>query len=250
MKITSRSLTVTLLLGSALVQTPAPAQSLDAAGRELRPMVYQDIRNKAYCEIFLVRPPTATGELFADVYGTTRYNDCPKDKLAAIDLPALAKSMGAVRAIANERRYWMPDEYRFQRAGEKRDLAGLDMDWIALFRVPPTMAAGSTLRVQPFVGTHIARDTEKLYRKGKTVLEVISPDGRNWIMQSGIDVPITLAHLGELPDKLALPEGWSFRVRTLNKDLLMRAVDGKAEVLQDTMKNVFDACNPGVCVEQ
>ena len=42
-----------------------------------------------------------------------------------------------------------------------------------------------------------------------------------------------------------LPEGWSFRVETLEKDLVVRPTEGAATVMQDEFENTFDYLGDG-----
>ena len=60
------------------------------------------------------------------------------------------------------------------------------------------------------------------YSKGKPVYELVGPDGAVYVMQAGSQVEdpgMTLGSLAKLGDRLKLAPGWTYRVRTLDKDL-------------------------------
>ena len=44
----------------------------------------------------------------------------------------------------------------------------------------------------------------------------------------------------DLGSKLELPPGWKFRVKVLNEDLTIRAVNGIAHIVQDDLENTYD----------
>ena len=241
------------LAGSALMllgSGATTAQTLTdgaAVKREFHVAKYENTRGKAYCEIFLVRKPTNPAEIDADVYNSTPFNDCPKDKVAALDLDAIKNESGAAKVIFNPRRMWMADSYTFFQAAEKKSFGGIDMEWLAVLRVPPQLSTGA--RTTPYQPATIARDSEKRYLKGKPVLELISPDGVNWIMQSTLDRALPLATFADLTEQLKLAQGWSFRIRTLQRDLVMRS-KGLADIVQDPMLNVYEGCTRDVCREE
>ena len=59
---------------------------------------------------------------------------------------------------------------------------------------------------------------------GTEVYELVSPEGTVFVMQSAslmVDPHNTVDKLPTLGDRLSLPEGWRFMVRTLEEDLVM-----------------------------
>ena len=51
--------------------------------------------------------------------------------------------------------------------------------------------------------------------------------------------------LKDLGNRLKLPPGWKFRVKVLDQDLTIRAVDGIAHILQDDLQDTYDLCTGG-----
>jgi hypothetical protein len=63
-------------------------------------------------------------------------------------------------------------------------------------------------------------------RRRNEVYELLSPDGVVFVMQSAslrVDRHNTVDKLPTLGDRLSLPKGWQFRVRTLGEELVMSA---------------------------
>ena len=82
------------------------------------------------------------------------------------------------------------------------------------------------------------------YSKGKPVYELVGPDGAVYVMQAGSQVEdpgMTLGSLAKLGDRLKLAPGWRYRVRTLDKDLVLDL--GKAPVvhaISDDLRNIYN----------
>ena len=69
----------------------------------------------------------------------------------------------------------------------------------------------------------------------------MAPDATAYAMISSsqiVDPELTLEQLPGLGSRLELPEGWSFRARTLAADLVAVA-GGEAVVLQDELQNTY-----------
>ena len=51
--------------------------------------------------------------------------------------------------------------------------------------------------------------------------------------------------LPRLGERLHLPEGWAFRARTLDRDLVLDTV-GLAHIVPDELENMYQGCTPDV----
>ena len=88
----------------------------------------------------------------------------------------------------------------------------------------------------------IKRDTEWIFTAGRPVYEMLTPDGRTYVMQAYshiVDDGLTLDSLPALGDRLHLPPGWRYRTRTPDRNLALRTVTGEAHVLQDELQNTY-----------
>ncbi len=60
-----------------------------------------------------------------------------------------------------------------------------------------------------------------VYSKGKSVYELVDPDGNVYVMQAH-DEQFPVESLAKLGEKMKeLPKGWQFRTRTLTEDLVL-----------------------------
>jgi hypothetical protein len=97
----------------------------------------------------------------------------------------------------------------------------------------------------PYVETVSRRTTAWFFEAGSEVYELVSPEGVVFVMQSAslrVDPGNTVDKLATLGERLALPEGWTYRARTLEKELVMRATyedDPPNTVVLDELENNY-----------
>lgn len=233
----------------AVAATSAAAQSIQlkpgaAPGRVIH---RSDIRNDAYCEIapVLGKPPND----IAQVYNTTAPGDeCPGDKMAAIDPQALAGEIGAETVYLNPtpqsaRRYWVIDEISEFSVGETVDFHGVKATWVA--STPSELLKG--VIAAPYTPGEIRGEAMYLYSKGDKVFLMRAPDAKVWILQSyatEVDNDLSFDRLSGLDSALKLPDGYRFEVVTLRQDLTIdtRKAGGVAHVIRDELHNVYAGC--------
>jgi hypothetical protein len=93
----------------------------------------------------------------------------------------------------------------------------------------PDLDAFSANKQPPYTEMTIQRTTEWFFDAGQQVFQLVSPDGKVYIMQSAsqhIDPDNTVDRLTTLGERLSLPEGWEYRTPTLEEDLVVRAEAG------------------------
>ena len=74
----------------------------------------------------------------------------------------------------------------------------------------------------------------------------MNPDGLAYVMQAycvGVDPTLTQESLPALGERLALPEGWSYRTRILTDELVVDTTATIATVLQDELENTYTLPN-------
>lgn len=196
-----------------------------------------DHRNTRYGEVIAVF--ARDGKFEAEVYGTQLLNDCPAELWDALDADAIAEEMGAVAVKLNGPRYWTLDGL-----GQKvavvdpifRDFNGITMRRIA------TVDLGGNPSTQPYVERYVNRGAVFFFDAGSPVYELVNPDGVAYVMQAycvGVDPTLTEADLASLGDRLALPDGWSYRTRILDEELVVDTTATIATVLQDELENSY-----------
>jgi hypothetical protein len=196
-----------------------------------------DMRGVRYGEVLAVFLRD-TG-LEAEVYGTQMLNDCPQELWQTLDAEAIAKDMGAVFAKLNGPRYWLLDGLGSKVAVVDpvfRDFNGIQMRRIATIPLGADFAAGA------YVVRNVNRGAVFFWDAGKLVYELVDPDGRPFVMQArcvGVDFGMTEESLATLGERLALPEGWSYRTRVLDAELVIDTTATLATVVQDEFENTY-----------
>jgi len=177
--------------------------------------------------------------LEAEVYGTQMLNDCPQDLWETLNADAIAKDMGAVFAKLNGPRYWQLDGLGSKVAVVDpvfKNFNGIQMRRIATIPMGADFAAG------PYVLRNVNRGAVFFFDAGKAVYELVDPDGRALVMQArciGVDPNMTEESLANLGERLALPEGWSYRTRVLESELVVDTSATLATVVQDEFENTY-----------
>lgn len=177
--------------------------------------------------------------LHAEVYGTQMLNDCPQELWARLDAKALAQEFGAVFVKLNGPRKWVLDGLGTKVAPVEpvlREIGGI------MFRRIATLALGDKLGGGPYTENKVNRGAVFYWDAGKSVYELVGPDGKVYVMQAlcmGVDATMTEDSLLTLGDRLALPEGWSYRTRVLTEELVVDTTASIATVLQDEFENSY-----------
>jgi hypothetical protein len=196
-----------------------------------------DMRGVRYGEVLAVFSRDDGFE--AEVYGTQMLNDCPQELWETLDAATIAEEMGAVMVKLNGPRYWMLDGLGTKVAVVEpvlRDFNGLTMRRIA------TVALGDAPASVPYVERHVNRGAVFFFDAGRPVHELVDPDGVAYVMQAycvGVDPTLTDADLDALGARLALPDGWSYRTRILDEELVVDTTATVATVLQDELENTY-----------
>lgn len=177
--------------------------------------------------------------LEAEVYGTQMLNDCPQELWETLDADAISKDMGAVFVKLNGPRYWLLDGLGSKVAVVDpvfKDFNGIQMRRIATIPLGADFAAGA------YVVRNVNRGAVFFFDAGKTVYELVDPDGRAFVMQArcvGVDSGMTEESLATLGERLALPEGWLYRSRVLDSELVIDTSATLATVVQDEFENTY-----------
>ncbi|HEX2850675.1 MAG TPA: hypothetical protein VHN98_08990 [Acidimicrobiales bacterium] len=208
-----------------------------AESNDLPARLISDMRGVRYGEVLAVH--LRDGGLEAEVYGTQMLNDCPQELWERLDPTAIAAELGAAMVKLNGPRYWTLDGFGQKVAVVEpvmREFGGILMRRIA------TVALGPLPQLAPYTERHVNRGAVFFFDAGKPVYELVSPDGRAYVMQAycvGVDPTLTEAACAELGTRLALPAGWTFRTRVLDEQLVVDTTATVATVLQDELENTY-----------
>lgn len=203
--------------------------SLSAAERD-------HLRNTRYCEILLVKRHLTSAT--AAVYNTVGLNDCPSAQWTALSPDVLKRDNNASAVVLNGPRYFVMDRNLLESSiGPVHDFNGLQARLVA--QVDLTSASAQR---KPYTETTVERETQYVYESGKRIYELVSDQGKTYIMQSyslEVDPHLNEAALATLAARLSLPQGWRYVVRTLDRDLAVATNGSKVHVLQDDLKNTY-----------
>ena len=222
-------------------------------GANARVQRTENLRGIRYGEVFLITGNPLTHNLEASVYNTTGLNNqddprdtCPTALWARVDAEAVKKQYNVLGVFKNGPRVWTID-WGGLPVGTERDFNGLKTRWVATLKLPKDVdlnKKGSTA----YHSTTVARKSQMGFDKGKPIFILDDPEGNPWVMHAYsliVDPNLKYDSLKDLGSRLKLPPGWKFRVKILDQDLTIRAVDGIAHILQDDLQNTYDLCSGG-----
>jgi hypothetical protein len=196
-----------------------------------------DMRGVRYGEVLTIHQRD-TG-LQAEVWGTQMLHDCPQSWWQTLDPTAIAAEMDAAFVKLNGPRHWTLDGFGTKVAIVEptiREFNGMPMRRIA------TVELGDLPASVPYTERHVNRGAVFFFDAGKPVHELVAPDGTAYVMQAyclGVDPTLTADALPTLGDRLALPEGWTYRTRVLDEELVVDTTTTTAVVLQDEFENSY-----------
>ena len=177
--------------------------------------------------------------LHAEVYGTQMLNDCPQELWEKLDADVIAKEMGAVFVKLNGPRQWVLDGLGTKVAPVEpvlREFGGI------MFRRIATLHLGDKLNAGAYTDKRVNRGAVFYWDAGKPVFELVNPAGEAYVMQAlcvGVDATMSQESLPTLGERLAVPAGWSYRIRVLTEELVVDTTSTIATVLQDEFENSY-----------
>jgi hypothetical protein len=195
------------------------------------------LRGLRYAEVLLAREEA--GRFHAEIWNSMGLDDCPQDAWDALSATRIAAEDGALLALLNGPRYWLMDVIENVPNPDRtiRRFGDIEMSHVA------TLDLGTELPdPDPYTERTVLRDTVWEWSAGRTVHELIDTDGRVFVMQAycvGVDPTQNEDNLAGLAERLDLPVGWTFRTRTLDETLRLRAPDGVATIVQDELQNTY-----------
>jgi hypothetical protein len=206
-----------------------------------------------YIEIFLAGRKAETGDIVAACYnpmfgdwGIPASKDtAPQALVEGIDFDELKTEYNLLGASLNGPKIWTPDWAEFE-VGKVRDFNGIKAPWVGQLDMKE---AGAVSDVAPYEPMTIARESRLGWPAGTRVMLLDDAAGNTWIMKG---FQLGLEPRFEYDDFVAngaryfenLPAGWSFRVVTLEQELIETPENGVATIMADEFFNVYDKTGP------
>lgn len=226
---------ILLLTLFPLVRGNTKEQFMSISQSEISNPEPRQVRGIPYNEILIVY--RYFDQIKAGVYNDIGETYISEQDFAAIDTDEIKKEFGAVAVMKNGPRFWVMDEITGYYNGTERTIAGYQMNQPGILNLS---IADFTNR-SAYSIHQVNRKTTYTYKKGEKVYELVSDTGEVYTMQSAsreIDSNLTMADLDTLGSRLQLPDGWEYRVRTLEEDITYQ-IDGTAYVIQDEFQNSY-----------
>ncbi|MFO7533097.1 MAG: hypothetical protein R6W93_11600 [Candidatus Limnocylindrales bacterium] len=143
----------------------------------------------------------------------------------ALDPEKLRQEYGGDAVRFNGPRRFLGDRFTAVAFdGGKRSMLGPIPMYLYGTFVVPDLDAFISGKQAPYRETVSRRTTTWFFDAGSEVYELVSPEGTVFVMQSAsqmVDPHNSVDQLPTLGDRLSLPEGWQFRARTLEEELVM-----------------------------
>ena len=203
---TTSSLVLSVILFFAACFTPLAA----LADQDIESVTITDIRGMRYCEFLLIYEDRVV------IYNTSASaGGCPASIWDSLNVDELAKAHGAVKAQLNGPKFWAADE-QILGVGEARDFGGIEARYAATL---PLEAVGSGEGSDPYAPFITRKDQKLIYKKGQPVYELVDKDGKVFVLNA-YGSKVKDGDPANLANQLSPPEGWTFRVRVLEDDLI------------------------------
>lgn len=209
--------------------------SLLLVGESYAAKVIDSYRYARYCEVIVGKG------LRASVYTSFTLNDCPQNKWRNIDIKTIKSQNKASFVYLNGPRHFIIDKYVFKRSvpmGDEKYFAGIKMRKVADVKIG---LSDIVKGFRPYIEHKVYRDTVWIYKSGRPVYELISPQNKVYVMQSYSD-ELKVQNdksLAQLAKDLHLPRGWRFKTGVLKKDAELATENKMAIVTQDSLKNTY-----------
>ena len=202
----------------------------------------RDLRGKPHAEVVIIKRDSEGLGAVGICYNTLSLPDHLSDEqFRALDPDALKAEFDGDGIWMNGPRRAQMDEARAEvfDGGRVTSVGGIPMQLVAEVRIPDVrMFAGKRPAYAP---TEVVRTTTWVFHAGQPVHELVAPDGSVYAMQSAslIKDPNLAEQLPNLGERLQMPDGWTYRVRTPDQDLVVQARDGVAHVVLDEFENNY-----------
>jgi hypothetical protein len=234
---------------------------LESAGPEVlndgngaKVMRFENQHRTRYIELFFAVRDPKTGALVAPCYNTmytskeipASKDTAPQALVENLDLKKMAQEYGVAKVILNGPKLWMPDWVELP-VGKERNFSGMTAGWVAQLNMPET----GDVEAPAYEVMEIARASTFAWTKGTKVAVLDDADGNTWILkgfQLGLNPQQTYEeYLAKgAANYKNFPAGWTFRVKTLEKDLIEIPDDGMATIMQDELFHVWDKTGEGM----
>jgi hypothetical protein len=200
------------------------------------------LRGKPHFEVVIIKRDASGPGAVGVCYNTLGLPDpVPDQQFRDLRADALKAEFGGDGIWLNGPRRAQMDEADAEvfDGGRVTSVGGIPMQLVANVRIPDVRAFAGTRPA--YSDTEVERSTTWVFHALQPVHELVSPDGRVYAMQSAslLKDPGLAEQLPHLGQRLRVPDGWTYRVREPERDLVVQARDGLAHVVLDEFENNY-----------
>ncbi len=197
-------------LSTVLVIAVSFIPSVTLADQQTEQLTITDMRGMRYCEFLLIY------EDRVDVFNTTgSAGGCPATIWDTMDTDELAQTHGASKVQLNGPKFWAVDG-QVLALGKTKNFGGIEARYAATL---PLAAVGAGEGSDPYAPFTTKKEQKLVYHKGQPVYELVDSDGNVYVLNA-YGAKVKDGDPANLADQLSPAEGWAFRVRMLDKDLI------------------------------
>lgn len=240
--------------GSSAQEKPSAEPKVLSDGVGAKVMRFENMHQVRFIELFFGTRDSKTGKLVAPCYNTmystkampASKDTSPQELVKGLDLEKIAKEYGVAKVMLNGPKIWMPGWVEVA-VGKEREFNGMTFGWCAQLNLPES----GNIEGGAYEPMQIARTSKWAWTKGTKVALLDEPDGSTWILkgfQLGLNPQQTWEEYlakGAVNYK-TLPEGWKFRVTTLEQDVIEIPDNNLATIMSDELFHVWDKTGPGM----
>jgi hypothetical protein len=207
------------------------------------PVHLDGLQGKPHGEVVIIKRDAEGMGAIGVCYNTLSLPDHMSDEaFHALDAEALKAEFGGDGVWLNGPRRAQMDEATADvfDDGEITLLGSIPMQVVGYVHIPDVRVFAGQRPV--YAETSVERTTVWVFKAGRKVHELVAPSGHVYVMQSAslINDPDMSEHAAaDLGDRLQIPEGWTYRWRMLDEDLVVRAEDGMAHIVLDEYENNY-----------
>ena len=182
-------------------------------------------RDYLYCELVF-----DYGEKGYDLYSTSHLGEASLEWWNNLDLDEVAERYGAMAVIKNGPQRWSMDEVGLMMS---EPVPVGDSQMVFGGHLPP-----GTLKLPKYTVFNPKKTQNLLWKAGEPTYQLVDPEGHVYVIQGDKVAKDDLATLG---DKFKeLPEGWEYRVKVLEEDLVMKLTPKKPiPSVQDEFDQIY-----------
>lgn len=219
-----------LVLSTIMVVASVLVPSLTLAEQKTEPLTITDMRGMRYCEFLLIY------EDRVDVFNTTGSDGgCPVKIWDTLDTDELAKAHVASKVQLNGPKFWAADE-QVLGLGASRDFNGIKARYAATL---PLAAISEGEGSDPYLPFTTKKEQKLVYKQGQPVYELVDSNGGVFVLNA-YGAKVKDGNPANLADQLSPAEGWTFRVRVLDKDLIkVHEADSPSKMVGDDFHQYY-----------